>query len=171
MRLIKSHLNLSHLFFHHDKSSIWAASMISSLSAIFDTATSTKSFASATISLEHVIGSSENTIGFVTENGSASSSLSSSSINHLRLIKREQEDKNTCRPILRSYCCPIHNDYYGQASIDATRLASCPRKCISAKSQNFGIDGMGLHATSNMNSALWAELYRWATESVFKARH
>ena len=161
MRLIGSHLNLSHLFFHHDRSSIWAASMMSSLSAIFVIATSTKSFASATISLEHVIGSSENTIGFVTENGSASSSLSSST-NHpsLRLIKREQEDKNTRHLILRSYCCPIHNDYYGQASIDATRPGSCPRKCISAKGQNFGIDGVGLHATSDLNmySALWAEL-------------
>jgi hypothetical protein len=66
--------------------------MISSLSAIFVTATSTKSFASATISLEHVIGSSENTIGFATDDGSVSSSLSSS-INHLEFIKRKQEDE------------------------------------------------------------------------------
>ena len=127
--------------------------MISSLSAIFVTATSTKSFASSTISLEQVIGSSENTIGFVTEGGSASSLLSSPA-NHLKFIKRKQEDKDTCRKILRSCRCPICNDYYDQESAGATRLASCPRKCMSAKSQNFEIDGVGLHATSNMNSAL-----------------
>ena len=150
---LKSHLNLSHLFFHHDKSSIWDASMISSLSAIFVTATSIKSIASSTISLEQVIGSSENTIGFVTEGSSASSSLSSSA-DHLRFIKREQEDKDSCRPILKSCGCPIHDDYYGQESIDATRPASCPRKCMSAKSQSFGIDGVGLHATLKMNIAL-----------------
>ena len=124
--------------------------MISSLSAIFVTATSIKSIASSTISLEQVIGSSENTIGFVTEGSSASSSLSSSA-DHLRFIKREQEDKDSCRPILKSCGCPIHDDYYGQ---DATRPASCPRKCMSAKSQSFGIDGVGLHATLKMNSAL-----------------
>ena len=139
--------------------------MISSFSAIFVTATSTKSFASSTISLEQVIGSSENTIGFVTEDGSAPSSLSSSA-NHLRFIRRNQEDKNACRPILGSCRCRIRNDYYGQESIDATRLSSFPRKCMSAKSQNFEIDNVGLHATSNMSSALlqllhvhWAELY------------
>jgi hypothetical protein len=130
--------------------------MISSLSAIFVTATSIRSFASATISSEHVIGSSENTIGFVTEDGPASSSLSSST-NHLRFIKCEQEDENTCRPILRSCRRPIHNDYYGQESIDATRLASRPKKCMSAE-QNFGIDGVGLHATSNMHNALLQQL-------------
>ena len=125
--------------------------MISSLSSIFVIATSTKSFASATISMEHAIGSSENIIGFATEESSVSSSLSSST-NHLRLIKRKQEDKNTCRLILRSCSHSHHNNC--QVSVDATRPASCPRKSMSAKSQNFEVGSVGLHASSNMNSAL-----------------
>ena len=151
--------------------------MISSLSAIFVKATSTKSFASATISLEHAIGSSENIIGFATEDGSTSSSLSSST-NHLRFIKRKQEDKNTCRLILKSCCRSNHN--HCQESIGATRLASCPRKNMSTKSQNFEVGNVGLHASSNMSSALLqlleilhlhrAELYHdRCNESIFMA--
>ena len=112
--------------------------MISSLSAIFVTATSTKSFANATISLEHVIGSSENTMGFATEDGSVSFSLSSST-NHPRFIKHEREDKNTCRLILRSCRRPIHNDYYSQESIDATRLTSCPRNTSQQRAKTLGL--------------------------------
>jgi hypothetical protein len=110
--------------------------------------------------LEHVIGSSENTIGFVTEDGSESSSLSLASTNHLRYIKPEHEDKTTCRPIPTRRSCrrQIHNDIYGQEPIDTTRtqLASYPRKGMSEKIQNSGIDGVpvGLHATSKMNGAL-----------------
>ena len=151
--------------------------MISSLSSIFVIATSTKSFASATISMEHAIGSSENIIGFATEESSVSSSLSSST-NHLRLIKRKQEDKNTCRLILKSCCRSNHN--HCQESIGATRLASCPRKNMSTKSQNFEVGNVGLHASSNMSSALLqlleilhlhrAELYHdRCNESIFMA--
>ena len=64
--------------------------MISSLSAMFVTAISTKSFANASISLEQVIGSSENTIEFVTEDVS---SLSSSSASHLRFINIDRKIK------------------------------------------------------------------------------
>ena len=131
--------------------------MISTLSAIFVTATSTRSFANSSISLEQVSGSSENTIGFVTEDGPTSSSSAS----HLRCINIDR--------IIKRYL-PSN---FAVMSLSASWSRSDRRDAIKSW-QHIGkrvkTFSMNLHASSNTNSGLPLQLSLLISSALWAQR-